>query len=259
MSRNFELLRRAEKEHELLGVPAPAPAPVPVAVTPKVSAGASRREVSEEAQVEMLIREEELKLVQRLFLLPNSNSPSAVVFSGVDQTQGCAWICSRTGETLAAHVEGSVCLVDANQRSPYLHQYFGANGGYGFAEALLEPGPIRKFAQQLSTSNLWLVPCGSALDRQSLLKPDRLPARLADLRADFDYVLVNTPPLNLYADAIAIGQLADGLVMVVEANSTRREVAQQAKAALAAANVKLLGAVLNNRTFPIPESIYRKL
>jgi len=47
--------------------------------------------------------------------------------------------------------------------------------------------------------------------------------------------------------------------LVVEANLTRREVARKAKESLESANVRLLGAVLNNRTFPIPETIYRNI
>ena len=53
--------------------------------------------------------------------------------------------------------------------------------------------------------------------------------------------------------------MADGVVLVIEANSTRREAARMAKETFESANVKLLGAILNNRTFPIPESLYRKL
>jgi Mrp family chromosome partitioning ATPase len=45
----------------------------------------------------------------------------------------------------------------------------------------------------------------------------------------------------------------------VQANSTRRETARKAKESLESAKVKLLGAVLNKRTFPIPEALYRKI
>jgi len=258
MSRNFELLRRAEKELESLGVTAPAAAHVPLNSALPVKAGPVPE--GEDARIEALIREEELKLVQRLFLSSNSNAARAVLFSGLGPTHGCGWVCARSGETLAAQVDGAVCLVDANLRAPYLHHYFGTSPGYGFAEALLESDPIHKFATQLSVSNLWLIPCGSAVaDSPGLLKLERLQSRMAELRTEFDYILVTAPPLNLYAEATAIGQLTDGVVMVVEAHSTRRDVAQQAKSTLEAAHVKLLGAVLNNRTFPIPEALYRKL
>ena len=248
MSRNFELLKRAEREQELLGVSAPVVVPVPT--------NGRRRLPNDESA----IREEALKLVQRVFLLPSAEGRRAVVFCDVDAGKGSSWVSARAAEALAGQVEGSVCLVDANLRSPRLHKHFGVSSDRGLSDALLDTGPIRNFARRLLGANLWLVVCGSgAADSLAVLKPDRLQSRLAELRAEFDYVLIDAPPVRLYTDALLVGQSTDGVVLVVEANSTRREAAHRAKMILEAANVKLLGAVLNNRTFPIPESIYRRL
>ena len=82
---------------------------------------------------------------------------------------------------------------------------------------------------------------------------------IRDLRDEFAYVLISAPPVGLYGDAALLGQMADGVVLVLEANSTRRVAALKAKQPLDAAKVRLLGIVLNNRTFPIPEKIYRWL
>ena len=65
--------------------------------------------------------------------------------------------------------------------------------------------------------------------------------------------------LGIRADAVAIGQLTDGLVLVREAGTTRRESAQAVAANLRLSKVPILGAVLNKRTYPIPESIYKRL
>jgi Mrp family chromosome partitioning ATPase len=124
---------------------------------------------------------------------------------------------------------------------------------------LLQSGPARRFAQQLP-DNLWLLTSGfHTLDPESLLSTDRLKLRLNELSEEFDYVLIDTPPLNEFADAISVGQLADGVVLVLEANVTRRETTQKSKEALESASVNLLGAVLNKRIFPIPQRIYRRL
>ena len=72
-------------------------------------------------------------------------------------------------------------------------------------------------------------------------------------------ILIDAPPINTYVDAALLGRMADGLVMIVQANHTRREAAQRAKEILDAAGVRVLGAVLNKRTFPIPEFLYRRL
>jgi Mrp family chromosome partitioning ATPase len=55
------------------------------------------------------------------------------------------------------------------------------------------------------------------------------------------------------------GRLADGVVLVIEAHATRREAARKAKETIEASNIKLLGAVFNKRTFPIPEALYNRI
>lgn len=233
-------------EQELLGMPARAAPAVPLNRHPRLS-GAG------------LVREEEVKLVQRLFL-SSSGAPRAVVFCGVEAGSGPGRVCAGASEVLAAQQSGSVCVVEANFRLPQLDQYFGVESRRGLSDAVQDSGPIQNFVQATGRSNLWLMPCGSqAGDPRAWLKPDRLQARLADLRAQFDYLVISTPPAHLSAQAIALSQISDGVVLVLEANATRREVAHQAQLSLEAAHIKLLGTVLNNRTFPIPEAIYRKL
>jgi len=93
----------------------------------------------------------------------------------------------------------------------------------------------------------------------NLLNCDRMKERIAELRGEFDYLLIDAPPLNSYSDAMVFGRLADGVVLVLEANATRRETALRVADSLRVANIPLLGAVLNKRTFPIPAVLYKRL
>jgi len=244
MSRNFELLQRAEKEDLL------TPVGVPV---PLRQARPSRTSVEEPAN------EEIIKLVQRLFLHGNQAGPHRVVsFSGVVRDDRSSWICACAGESLASQADTSVCVVDANFWSPQLHAHFGAANGTGLVNALTSDGPLRSFAIPVSREGLWLMPSGSTTG--TLRTPvERWRVRFAELRREFNYVLVSAPPLSHEAEATMLGQLADGVVLVVEANQTRRESVRQVKEHLVSAQVQLLGAVLDQRTFPIPEFLYRKL
>jgi capsular exopolysaccharide synthesis family protein len=207
-----------------------------------------------------LAQEEAIKLVQRVFILPGSEAPRMVLFCGVGRGDGASWVCLRASEVLASQVKASICVVDANWHAPFLHEYFRREHSKGLAEAFLESGPVSNYAQRLYGSNLWVMTCGSRTTAlHTLLTSDRLQPRLAELRAVFDYVLIDAPPVNLHADAALLGRLADGVVLVVQANSTHRDVVRKAKESLESAKVRVLGAVLNKRTFPIPESWYRKL
>ncbi len=245
MSRNFELLRKAGKEDVLLGGSENGSRPN--------DAGHRPFDLGRPAQEELI------KLVQRVFVFPNSHAPRAVVFSSVEGN-GSSEICCRVGKVLAAQGSGSVCLVDANLRAPSLHQLLEVGKFPGLVDATIKPGPIKDFTVRIAGGNLWLLPSGSsAAEAQGLFASDRLRSRVGELREEFDYVLIDAPAVASNADAVVLGQRADGVVLVLEANSTRRETALIAKETFENANVRLLGAVLNNRTFPIPEALYRKL
>jgi hypothetical protein len=178
---------------------------IPRAV-PKLADTWIRSDADDHLDVEQLTRQEEIKLVHRLFLQPGSGRRRSVLFTGVERDNGCTGICARAGKTLAAALEPkSVCVVDANLRSPELHQHVRELGGL------------------------------------------------------FEYVLISAPPINLHAESLALARLVDGVVLIVEANTTRRETVRDMKARLEVLHVPVLGIVLNDRTFPIPEVVYRRL
>ncbi len=204
-------------------------------------------------------REQVSKLVQRLFVFANSCAPRVVVFSNVDKGTGSSEMCFYTGQVLAAQTSKSVCIVDANGEMPSLHRSLGVGKLPGLSEAINNSDPIKNFAVQMAGANLWLLPAGSPGVDGHRFSSDRMSSRIGELREEFEYVLIDAPPVSSAADAVLLGQMADGVIVVVEANATRRETARAAKETLQGASVKLLGAILNNRTFPIPEAIYRKL
>jgi capsular exopolysaccharide synthesis family protein len=181
-------------------------------------------------------------------------------FFGIDRGNGCSRICASVAETLARNAPGPVCLVDANFRSPALPALFGTPNHHGLTDSLLWEGPIQSFAKPAGVENLWLLSSGQlSADSPNLLSSEPIRARLVELRSKFSFVVIDSPPLTQYADAIALGQVTDGLVLIIEANSTRREAAERAVANLRSSQVPILGAVLNKRTFPIPQMIYDKL
>jgi len=255
MSRNFELLQRIGREQALYTTPdveeVERPIEQPVVFSEPVASSLSM------AASEV---EEFTKLVQRLFIMPGNDSPRSVVFAAPERGNGCSWVCARVADVLASQVSGSVCLVDANLRRPGLHEQFSVENQAGLSDALMKPEPVRSYAHNVGRANLWLISCGSnAEGAQSLLSTDRMRLRLSELRAEFDYVLLDVAALNDANDAVLLGSGGDGVVLVLKANASRRESARKAVQDLQNAKARVLGAVLNQRTFPIPDSIYSKL
>ena len=245
MSKNFVLLQRAEEETGRAGISEDA-------LRPSTGMRSGPGHVPE-------IQDGVVSLLQSLFILP-PQAPRSVVFACVQPGDGSNSVCLQAARALASLSRGSVCLVDGNLRAPSLHLGFGMENSRGLAQSAIESVPVRNFARQIDGSNLWVLPTG-ALDgnTQTLISSDQVRQRLVELRADFDYVLIDGPPLSLGADSIALARLCDGLVVVLQLNRTRRETARMAKKAMEAASVRILGTVLSNRTYPIPEFLYRML
>jgi Mrp family chromosome partitioning ATPase len=148
-----------------------------------------------------------------------------------------------------------ICLVDANFGNGGLHDHFGVESQYGLADALVDKRSVSSSVQRV-TNNLFLLSCGTpSADANESIHADAIHSCFADLRATFEYVLINIGPLTSTRDALALSQRVDGVVLVLEANGTSRLRARESKAIFERVGVKLLGAVLNNRDFPIPKAI----
>jgi Mrp family chromosome partitioning ATPase len=255
LSKNFDLLTQLDRIQDVLpGNERPVFAPAPELETTETTPSTAS------LLLEGAVRDEVVKLVHNLFVVPGAKAPHRVVFTATESGAGCTWVTARAAEILASQVHGSVCVVDCNLRSPSLHQQFGTPNHIGLSDALQQGDPIRRYVQRLSRSNLWLLSSGSGSENwHELMASNRLQGRLAELFGEFQYVLIDAASFNTCNDGAVLGRLTDGVVLVVRANTSRREIALKALQELQAANLPVLGAVLNQRTFPIPEKIYKLL
>jgi Mrp family chromosome partitioning ATPase len=234
MSRNYELMREMEQKQALLSN---------YSIEPAFTAGKSNARGFPRQLASDLIA----GLVQRVFLQPEEKPPRMVVFAAIDHSNGCSLIAASVARALTASAPGAVCLVEANFRSPALPRMLGTTNYQGFTDALLQQGSIRSFMKPIGS--LWLLSSGPvAADSPNLLAAERMRARFAELRAEFNFVILDAPPLSRYADAIAMGQLSDGMVLVLEAGSTRQDAALTAVRHVRSSRIQVLGAVLNKGT-----------
>jgi hypothetical protein len=194
------------------------------------------------------------QLVRQVFLPGWPRPARQVVLSPVDQETDISEVCLRVGESLASQVAGSVCVVEANLpvakagvEAPLTSAAFGGVAG------------LREASRRLSRK-LWLVTQDVLMgENQEGFSAAWLRGRLAELRLEFDYTVLQGPAAAMYSQAALLGHLCDGLILVLQANTTRRVAARRVQETLRAAHTRLLGTVLLERTFPIPHSIYRKL
>lgn len=79
------------------------------------------------------------------------------------------------------------------------------------------------------------------------------------LRARSQFVAIDCPALSASSDCISLASLVDGIVLVIEADRTKKSQIANAQCRIEAAGGKILGMVLNKRRYPVPDSIYKRL
>jgi Mrp family chromosome partitioning ATPase len=251
MSRNFDVLFRLEQDRELFRVP-------PVMKNPPGNGSGGNGKISL-PDPDGFAREEILRMVQYLFLGTTNGNDQAgaqkVVFCGVDQAKGSTLLCAQVARSLAEQVQSHVCIVDANLRAIANSSMLDLLGPGGAPQSRLDD---QATTCQRVTDNLW-VASRDSLPLNGVPTLDQMRVKIKDLGGEFDFIVINAPPIGLYSDATLLGQVANGVVLVLEAHSTRRSAARKAILAIEAANVPVLGTVFNNRKFPIPETLYRML
>jgi hypothetical protein len=196
-------------------------------------------------------------LVQQVFLSQDSESNRQVVFSAVDPHTRIRELCLQVGEALAEQEGKRVCIVDALKN---LGEEDKTHGRKTSEPNLSRESEALCGSSRQISNRLWLIPSETFWSGHADYFSAEVPRRRLDqLRSEFDYCVIQAPAVGVSGIAGLLGRLSDGLVLVLEAHSTRRLAAQKAQMSLQAANARLLGTVLSERTFPIPQKLYRRL
>jgi capsular exopolysaccharide synthesis family protein len=144
--------------------------------------------------------------------------------------------------TLSESYNRRVLLIDADLRRPTVHKIFGISNSTGLSDV------IRRGGEQLPlievSPHLVVLPAGrlNAAAPMAELTSDRLPALIKQLSAQFDWVLIDTPPTGMLPDARLVARVADAILFVIGAGVAPYEIVQRALAEL---GDQVIGAVLN--------------
>jgi capsular exopolysaccharide synthesis family protein len=156
---------------------------------------------------------------------------------------------STTAANLAiALAEGGqrVIVIDADLRHPMLHTLFGLDGHEGLA-SLLTGEQTQLPLQDTQAPGVRVLTSGPACANPlQVLASRRFDQVLALARAQADFVLVDTPPAGALADAAVLAPRLEGIVLVVSAGRTKRDLARRAREQLVRVNANLLGVVLTD-------------
>jgi capsular exopolysaccharide synthesis family protein len=170
-----------------------------------------------------------------------SNPPKVIVFTSSLPGEGKSTTTANLALTLSA-TGSRVCVIEGDLRRPRLLEYMGLEGSVGLTNVLIGDAEIDDVLQPFGGSSLYVLGCGPIPPNPSeLLGSETMVKLLAQLRARFDYVIIDAPPLLPVTDAAVLSKIADGAIVVVGAGIIKQE--HLARAMTTLENV--LGIVMN--------------
>jgi len=194
---------------------------------------------------------------------PGSRSARALRTLGLTSCssgEGVSTVASQLAATAATYGDRQVLLVDCNLSRPSVQQTFEVDLSPGLAEVLRNDRQLADAVQSSPVANLSVITAGDldgavakAYDSAGLFEV------VAALEREFELVVFDMPAAGQASSAISLAGLLDGVLLVVEAERVRWEVAQRAQEVLTRAGARLLGAVLNKRRQHVPDWLYRTL
>lgn len=195
-------------------------------------------------------REQIRGLVRRVFFAGGSSAIRQVVFCAAEPHTDVAPICDKVARALAQETTAQVALLGREEE----------NEDFTIAPIPAEKRSLIKSSFNQLASNLWYVTRNrSNVSDKHVGTGIHWLTCLTELRKDFEYAVIEGPAAGVSSEAALLGQVTDGLILVLGAHSTRKATAQKIKQTLEGAQSRILGTVLSERRFPIPDSIYSRL
>jgi capsular exopolysaccharide synthesis family protein len=139
-----------------------------------------------------------------------------------------------------------VVLVDGDMRRPRLHALFGVSPEVGLSSVIVGETPVAQAVVDSGIDRLSLLTCGPRPENPAeLLTQPRFEQVLAELREQFDFVIVDTPPLLAVTDPAVVVSRMDGVFLVVRLSKNGRPAAERAREILYTLQANVLGVVVN--------------
>jgi len=188
---------------------------------------------------------EAYRSLRTALLLSSADELKLVTVTSAEAGEGKSATSSNLA-TVLAQLGKRVLVIDGDLRKARQHRIFSASNSKGLVDCLARGTHPQDLLQKTQVTGLFLLPAGVHPPNPSeLLASERMKQLAKWAREQFDFVLVDTPPILAVSDAILPGAISDGVVLCFRANQIERETARRCTEQLRMSGVKILGIVLN--------------
>lgn len=236
MSKIYEALKKAEQDRERIRV---QPTSTPTALVNGDDANATEEEYQ--------------KLRASLISIAVPSGLHTVLIAAPNHREGATTVAVGLACALGRERESRVLLVEGNWRTPSFRTVLPLTNDAGLVDSATGRAAPEALATRLDDLNISVIAAGET--GSQAIDLDVIDNLLARLRSQFDFIVVDGPPVNSYADASVLATKVDGVILVVEADQTPVVEAENAKRQLGKVGARILGVVLNRRRSYIPAII----
>ena len=242
---NFALARRSSARRASLGVEGSA-VPAAVAAAAAATPGPSPRAVVVLQEPTSVISEAFRALRTAVLFSTPAAPPKVILLTSATSGEGKSVTSLNLAATLAE--SGSrVLLIDADLRRPTCHRSLGTGNMRGLSSFLSGQATLADVIVPLDKPHLDFLPAGPTPPNPAeLVGSARMRDALAGLRDEYEFVIVDSPPVVPVTDGVVLSREADAVVLVVKGHDTPLELVRRARDHLGVANAHLIGAVINN-------------
>ncbi|MCK4789617.1 MAG: polysaccharide biosynthesis tyrosine autokinase, partial [Desulfobacteraceae bacterium] len=257
----YQINQSNAKQQDGLGGPAPCGKPVVSAEKSAFRIVVSRKmSTASKHRASWNLSGEYERLKNNILSLNSERAVKTIMVVSSVSKEGCSTVASNFAMTLAKNSSLNVLLIDGNFRHPTLHVAFRVENKTGLSDLVLGNADISEAIKKTNLPNLSMITSGDFRENPiEVLESSNLKGLIVKLKDQFDYLILDSAPVNTYSDSCILASQVDGVILVIHAGKTRWEVAQNAKRQLEMTHATILGVVLNRKKYVIPTFLYKRL
>lgn len=201
------------------------------------------------------------RLLHSLNGIVSDKQSKMILVTSAMLSEGKSMVASHLAITAACQKKKKTLLVDCDLRRPTLHHLFGQEREIGLADAVLDAMAPADVIKKTSEPNLHILTAGQSVTKPTeVFESGGVFKLLDEIRFYYELIVIDCAPILPVSDPMLLASAVDGIILVVKAGSTQKEVVQRAARLLKDNNANLLGVVLNNLSSALPyyynESFY---
>ena len=208
-----------------------------------------------------LVSEQYKSLVTNLLSLNKGKPPHVMAVTSSIASEGKSVTALNLAITLSHAIhKPKVLLIDADMRKGKIVKYLGVDEHMGLSEYLSGNALLDDIIFNIDIEHLSFICSGQVPSHPAdLLASAKMSDLIREVRTQFEYVIIDTPPVIPVTDAVVVGALVDGVILVIKAGETQRGIVSRTTELLNQAHAKVVGHVLTGIEYFVPDYIYRYL